>query len=269
MTLEPASPLEDDSVEVRCYFVRGRNALAARGDFGPLFVDAYLHLMDQRITLEPGWDGLLKDGLAALALHLASRPRAEATAWTVNLADPVLNLFVTGSNRQGAVTGRIFSRNVRRSPRHLFFSQTTSDGHPARQSTVEFEEADMFRAVETYYRQSEQRPARYFRHGPEDLVMVTAQPDCDMPWFLTLDDGLIRRLDADEELSLLETRRFRFHCGCDLDRIYAVIGSLPGPSREELFAEDGAAVASCPRCGAKHRIDRQGLRAFLESAAAE
>ncbi len=253
---------ENEPIEIRCYFVRQRNALAVRGQFETLYRDYYLHLMQHQIRHQPEWDQWLKDGLAALVLHLASRPRNEATAWTLNLASPALNLFFTGSNRNENVTGRIFSENVRPTERHLFFSQTTADGLPTRQSTVEFEDLDLFFAVEAYYRQSEQRPARIFRHDEEDFVMVTAQPDCDMPWFLTLDDELIRGLDETEELSLLERRFFRFDCGCDLDRIYAVISSLSEPAVEELFDGDDTAVADCPRCGAHYRIDRKGLREF-------
>ncbi|MCB1232677.1 MAG: Hsp33 family molecular chaperone HslO [Verrucomicrobiae bacterium] len=252
----------NEATEVRCYFVRNRNALAVRANFESLYVDYYLHLMEHRIRHEPGHDALLKDGLAALTLHLASRPRNEAAAWTIHLANPSLNLFVTGSNRNQNVTGRIFSENVRETDRNLFFSQTTADGLPARQSTIEFEDADIFSAVEAFYRQSEQRPARYFRHDEEDFVMVTAQPDCDMPWFLTLDDDSIRKLDETEELSLLERRLFRFECGCDIDRIYPVIASMSEATIDEIFAGEGTAIADCPRCGAHYDITREGLREF-------
>lgn len=265
MLNDPDKSSENEPIEIRCYFVRGRNALVVRGDFGSLYTDYYLHLMQHQIRYEESWDILLKDALAALALHLASRPRNETTAWTVNLADPVLNLFVTGSNLLQNVTGRVFWENVRQPDRNLFFSQTTSDRQPTRQSTVAFDDVNFFEAVETYYRQSEQRPARLFRNGPEDFVMITAQPDCDMPWFLTLDDDLVRRLDQDEELSLLESRYFRLDCGCHLGRIYPIIASLSPATREEVFAGEASAVASCPRCGARYEITREGLAAFEQA----
>ncbi len=34
---------QTEGFEVRTYFVRGRNALVARADFGALYVDYYLH----------------------------------------------------------------------------------------------------------------------------------------------------------------------------------------------------------------------------------
>ena len=39
----PPNPA-DAGLEVRTYFVRNRNVMLARADFGDLFVDYYLHL---------------------------------------------------------------------------------------------------------------------------------------------------------------------------------------------------------------------------------
>src|SRR6187402_499320 len=64
----------DAGIEVRTYFVRGRNALLARVDFGELFVDYYLHLSANRIKVAPEHDALFKRALAAFTLHCASRP---------------------------------------------------------------------------------------------------------------------------------------------------------------------------------------------------
>ena len=264
MLNSPNKDAEQETIKVHCYFVRHRNALAVRAQFSELYTDFYLHLMQHGLRYDAAPDQLLKDGLAALTLHLASRPRGEATAWTLNIQDPLLNLFVTGSSRVGNVTGRAFVEGVKQGDANLFFSQVTEEGREARQSTVEFDEADVFRAVETYYRCSEQRPARYFHHGDEDYVMLTAQPDCDMPWFLTLDDESIRTLDDDEELSLLEVREYRFDCGCNVERMYPIIASLPAESALEIFDMDGKATAQCPRCGAGFALTREGLREFLE-----
>ncbi len=49
---------------------------------------------------------MLKDTLAMLALHPVARPWAETIAWTVNLRAPRMNLFVTGSSFEQAITGR-------------------------------------------------------------------------------------------------------------------------------------------------------------------
>lgn len=270
MLNDPEKESENTPVEIRCYFVRARNALAVRGQFEALYMDLYLHLMQHRLQPEEADCERLKEALAAMTLHLASRPRAETAAWTVNFHEPGLNLFVTGSNPLGNLTGRVFTEGVKRTDRNLFFSQVTGDRGPQRRSTVEFgDDEGIFEAVETYYRMSEQRPARYFRHGAEDFVMITAQPDCDMPWFLTLDDEIVRHLDETEELSLLETRVFRFDCGCDLDRIYPVIARLSREALAEVFSgDDETAEASCPRCGARYALSREGFEAFLKKGRA-
>ena len=54
-------------LEVRTYFVRERNALVARADFGEMYVDYYLHqsTLGHRPAPEP--DAMLKDALAAAA----------------------------------------------------------------------------------------------------------------------------------------------------------------------------------------------------------
>lgn len=262
MLNNPEKVSENVPLEVRCYFVRERNALAVRGQFESLYVDYYLHLMQHDIRNDEQPDQWLKDGVAALTLHLASRPWGEAAAWTVNLQNPLLNLFVTGSNRQGNVTGRVFTEDVKKAGANQFISQLTNDGQPLRQSTVEFDAIDLFGVVEKYYRQSEQRPARYFRHDEEDFVMVTAQPDCDLAWFESLDDEAIRRLDEEEELSLLETRQYRFDCGCSAERIYPIIATMPESAISGLFDEEENAVAGCPRCGANFKLTREGLEAF-------
>ena len=263
MLNSPNKESEPEVIKVHCYFVRHRNALAVRAQFSELYTDFYLHLMQHELRYDSVPDQLLKDGLAALTLHLASRPRTEATAWTLNIQEPLLNLFVTGSSRLGNVTGRAFVEGVKKADKNLFFSQVTEEGREARQSTVEFDDPDVFRAVENYYRCSEQRPSRYFHHGNEDFVMLTAQPDCDMPWFLTLDDESIRTLDEDEELSLLEVREYRFDCGCSLDRMYPIIASLPSESAVEIFDSEGNAKAQCPRCGAGFALTREGFEDFL------
>lgn len=262
MSADPeTAEVVNESIEIRCYFVRHRNALLARGQFTPIYTDYYLHLMQHGLHVPADADVFLKDGFAALALHLASRPRNETVAWTVHRQRPQRNFFLTGSSVTGTLTGRVFLEGVKEHSADLFYSQTTSDHKAPRQSVVEFDEPDAFRAVESYYRQSEQRPARYFTHGEEDFVMITAQPDCDLPWFHALTDEDIRVMDQTEELSLLETRVYRFECGCNLERILPAVSRLTGASLEELFQDEEALTVECPRCGAKYSLRRGDLPA--------
>ena len=91
---------DESAIEVRCYFVRRRNALSVRADFDQIYLDHYLHLMQHEIRTEPTNDQKMKDALAACTLHLASRPWTEVSAWTLHFTNPLMNLFVTGNSNE-------------------------------------------------------------------------------------------------------------------------------------------------------------------------
>lgn len=242
-------------VEVRTYFVRKRNALLARGRFSPLYLDYYLHLMQHQLKYEEDMDLMLKEALAGLALHLASRPQDETCAWTLNFHQPLMNLFVTGSSRPGRVTGRIFTEDVRDSGKTLFIAQTTRTNQSPRQSMVELEGTDVLAAVESFYTQSEQRLTRVFRLADEEFVQVSAEPDCDEEWLLGLTVEDISELGKTEHLTLLETRGYVLECGCSPERLYPLISRLPEEDLAYVF-EDGVAQMQCPRCGARYRTEK-------------
>ena len=76
-----------------------------------------------------------------------------------------------------------------------------------------------------------------------------------MEWFASLDAEAVSKIDANEETKLLETRRFRFHCGCTLDRILPVLGGWR-ERLDELFADADTIKIQCPRCAAGYRVSR-------------
>ena len=69
-------------LDLKCYFVRHRNALLVRGDFSGLFMDYYIHLMDIGVKHPPELDRMLKEALVGVTMHCASRPWNERHAWT-------------------------------------------------------------------------------------------------------------------------------------------------------------------------------------------
>lgn len=261
--MNPDASKAETGLEVRSYFVRGRNALLTRADFGELYLDYYLHQGQHGYHHDPVHDGLLKQALAAITLHAASRPWNEAIAWTIHLQDPLLNLFVAGDNRLGTVVGQLFTENVKQDDQQLFVVDVARERADSRRSAVQFEGTDIFRAAEHYYAQSEQRPARFFQYGPEDFVLVSAQPQCDIAWLATLDDAAIMTLDQTEELSLLEQRYYRWECGCTQSRMFAILAKVMRSDPDGLFGEDPVIRISCPRCGARHTVTREALEAFV------
>jgi molecular chaperone Hsp33 len=257
--------LTDPGIEVRTYFARGRNALVARAEFSELYAGLYLHQMDVGIRLEKEFDQLLRDALAAVTLHCASRPRDQSCAWTLNFQYPRANVFAAGDNRLGTVVGTVFTENVREAASNVFYSDTVEGNKPPRRSVVEFSGGDFLAAAEAFYRQSEQRPARLFRYDTEDLVMISAQPDCDLAWLESLDAEAVRRLDKEVELSLLEQRHYRFECGCNQERMLAMLLPVLRKQAGELFEEEETIRVQCPRCGARHTITREAVEARLAS----
>ena len=265
--MEMQNPQIDQGLEVRTYFVRERNALLARAEFGELYVDYYLHQGQYGYHHAPAHDGMLKEALAALTLHCASRPWNEAWAWTIHFQKPLLNLFVTGDNRRGIIVGQIFTEKVKDDGRNLFCADLVRERQDSRRSTVEFQSSSPFAIVEEYYARSEQRPARYFQHGPEDFVMISAQPGCDLDWFRQLDHEQVRKIDETETLSLLEQRAYRWGCGCSQERMFSVLAPMMRSDPAGLFGEEDAIRISCPRCGALHLVTREALEAYLVEGA--
>ena len=243
------------SIEIRCYFVRKRNCLLVRGRFGPLYMDYYLHLMQHGIKHPDKLDQMLKDGLTGVALHLASRPHDEGCAWTINLHDPLLNIFVTGATIPGRVTGRLFTEDVKDTGKSLFIAQTTRTHMQNRQSMIEFQGNDVLAAVEQFYTQSEQRLTRIFRLEDEDFVQISAEPDADEEWLAGLTNADILTLDEAEHLTLLETRSYVFDCGCTAERMFPMLSRLNEEDLSYIF-EDGSATITCPRCAAIFRTPK-------------
>ncbi|MFZ4779254.1 MAG: Hsp33 family molecular chaperone HslO, partial [Terrimicrobiaceae bacterium] len=167
-------------------------------------------------------------------------------------------------NASGTLVANVFTENIRAVEKGVFYSDVIEDGRPPRRSVVEFEGNDFLKAVEVFYAKSEQRVARLFWHGDEDLVMVTAQPDCDLPWLEALDGEAIQKLDQDVELALLETRNYRFECGCTQGRMLDFLAPVFRGQGDELFAGEETIRIHCPRCGARHAITRETLEAHTK-----
>ena len=93
--------------------------------------------------------------------------------------------------------------------------------------------------------------------------MVSAQPDCDMAWFGSLDDAAIRTMDQSETLSLLEKRFYRWECGCNELRMMNVLRSPMLQDADALFGDEPIIRMSCPRCGARYMITREAMEAHI------
>lgn len=260
---------EDQSAEpngtvVTVNFVRHRNVMLVQADLGPLLLDYYLHLTDQNLRPNPAHDALLKQALVAFTLHAAARPHHEHLAWTIGLQEPRLNLFLAGDNEDFIVTGRLFTENVRGADRDVFYSEVMPGrGAEKRRSVVNFDGSDLFRAAETFYTDSEQRPARYFDLGDEHYAMLLAQPDCDEAWLQSLTRAEMQTLAATETLARIERRNYRWYCGCEQRKILAVLAPAARADMAGLFGEAEVIHVQCPRCAAAYNVTREVMEAWL------
>jgi molecular chaperone Hsp33 len=145
----------------------------------------------------------------------------------------------------------------------LFFSDVVRGGQPKRRSAITFAGHDPIAAVEKFYAQSEQRGARYFQLGEEDFSVVIEHPDCDLAWFRGLTTDAARTLDTTETMALLERRIYRWHCGCNQQRMMEVLAPTMKQDPEALFGDEPKVEIRCPRCGARHTVTREALEAFV------
>jgi molecular chaperone Hsp33 len=236
--------------------VRSRNVLLARAEFSALYVDYYLHLADQGLRPEADHDAVFKRALAGFVLHAASRPWNEHLAWTLNLQDPRVNLFLVGDNETGEVAGRIFTENVREGERSLFYCDVVRGRAPKRRSAVEFSGNDPLVAAEAFYAQSEQRLGRFFQPAEEEFVLAMEHPDCDLAWLEGLTVEAVRRLETEETVVPLERRVLRWHCGCNPGRMMEILAPSMRHDPEELFGTEAEIEIRCPRCAGRHAIRR-------------
>ena len=86
-------------------------------------------------------------------------------------------------------------------------------------------------------------------------MLIAAQPDCDLEWLAGLDEDAVAAIERTEETNILETRLFRFHCGCTIDKILPILGSWR-ERPDDLFEDSDHIILQCPRCAAKYTVTR-------------
>jgi molecular chaperone Hsp33 len=252
------SEIADEGLtRVECRFVRGRNALLCAADFGLMFMDLYLHLGQTGVVLGGGVDEKFKLLLAALTLHVATRPQAETCAWTLHLEAESLNLFAVAENPRGHVTGQVFTENVRATGGNVLHAEVAGAGGERRRSSVAFRGDDILRAAGQYYERSEQRPARYFALGGDRFALLAAQPDCDTPWLEAAGAAEVQALLEDNPVPPMETRLYRFLCGCSPARVAEALAPALRADLDGIFGGDSHITVTCPRCGVRHELPRE------------
>lgn len=266
MPSEPGSTAFEDTFPITNHFVRGRNVLVSTADMGPLFAQFQKHRHHFQIELNDEQEAIFRAFLSGFALHTASYPRTAILAWTIHFQDPALNVFLGGDASASTVTGRLFTEGLREEDSNMFYQDLVLRGKPTHRSIVPFEGTDPRGTMEFYYQQSEQRPGRFFHLEGDLYALVSAHPDFDPQWFRNLTTESVACLAQNETLSHIETRHFRWHCGCHRERIEKILIAPMADDPEGLFGDDEVITVNCPRCAARYRVSRESMEAALAEA---
>lgn len=209
------------------------------------------------LTAEPLDAVMMRQFLGAACLYLSSRPTDENVAWTLNLAQPALNLFVAGSTAQKSVTGRVYRESVREAESSTLYVDTRRSQGGDRRSVIEVEGLDLLLIFEQFADKSDQALQRFFEIDEYDFLMVASLPTDRRGWISELDRE--EALAAFESARPLDDRAFWWQCGCTKERIVQVIASAFLGAGEATVADDETLDVTCPRCGRRWSVGRQDL----------
>ena len=73
----------------------------------------------------------------------------------------------------------------------------------------------------------------------------------------------VGNLDKIETVVPVERRVYRWHCGCNQERMLEVLAPTMKQSPDELFGDEEKIEIRCPRCGARYAITREAMEAFV------
>ncbi len=244
-------------VTVHRFVDRDRTLTVSQGSFAPLLAAYRDHVARWELPTDGLAQTLMREGLAAFALHLAHRPPNETVGVTLNIMTPPMNLFLTGDAGEGTLTGRAFTDNVATADSSRMFVQSYRPEAGPSQSTIDVEGLDVLGMFEDYYARSEQVMARFFDlEEDERFLLVVALPDADPEAIARLTREGARTL-VETGVEPLEERTFRFRCGCNPERIVTALREIFGNDPEELFRTEDAVETFCPRCGAQWWVTRE------------
>jgi molecular chaperone Hsp33 len=244
------------SVPINVYSDPKHEAVIARGDFSDFFEVFYQHIDRWSIPLDGLTITMMRQGLAALALHLACRPRDQVDAITLNVNKPPINIFLCGDNVDSMVTGRAFTNDVKTEHSSRFFVESHRPGFEPTKSVVEVAGLDVLVIFEQYYSKSEQTHARFFEYDNNEYMLVLGLPSIDLEWLTSLDRDSAYKL-ADSGLQIIAEHIYDFQCGCDPEKIIKATKNIFENNPDELFGKNTKIETFCPRCGRRWWIARE------------
>lgn len=157
-----------------------------------------------------------------------------------------------------------------------------SGGGERYQGIVLLEGTSLASSIEQYFSQSEQLRTRFWltatRGRASGLMLqelgdardnehLMLEPDEGWVRAVTLADTItdaelgglpsmevLRRLFVEEDLRVFDAHALAFHCGCSVERIYAMLRALGRGEVESIISEQGAVSVDCEFCNRNFRV---------------
>ena len=240
---------------VERYILREHNAVLAVADFSDLFEEFRRHTRRWDSEIEPLTEVMMRQGLAGAVLQLSFKVPYESIGWTLNFHKPPINCFITGSSVQATVTGRVFTEGVQTVDNSRLYVQIHRPGSDPSQTVLDVQGLDVLEIFEQYFERSVQTSARFLELTDEKIAMVQGLPRVDLQWLAGLDSERVRGL-LDARPESVESKEFRFDCGCDAQRVVHAMHRFFSGDIEGLFQGEEGVEALCPRCGVRYWIER-------------
>jgi molecular chaperone Hsp33 len=243
-------------VVLRRHLVPQLHVIVSTGSFDEFFRAWEAHARVWSHEIDGLSDVLMRQSLAAGVLHLSNRPRDESFGLTIHVPAPPTNVFITGSGRESTVTGRTWTDGVKAHPSPRLYMQSHRPNHEPTLSVLEVHGLDVLLYLEDYYRESEQRPARFFELEGSSFLQVLALPSAEDDLFRRLDRGGAAAL-VEGPHEVLEERTFFFQCGCNPQRMLRALHDIYDRDPEDLFQGEERVETQCPRCGRRWWMTRE------------
>jgi hypothetical protein len=247
---------------IRRLVLQDRETLIATGNFDRLFQAWHEHAIRWELKVDGLGEVMMHQALAGAALQLAFRAPEESTAWTLSFSTPPANVFVTGGGQHHGITGRYFDEAVKETGSNRLFVQRSHPQKHLQHSVLEIEGLDLLGIFEQFFRQSEQVPARLLETGRSEYAMVLGLPGSDPEWIDSLQVEDVARMA--EAGTPLDERPLFLHCGCNPEKVAGTLARMFADQADDFFGGEPMVEGLCPRCGARHLVDRKMFDRMVE-----
>ncbi|MCG5529369.1 Hsp33 family molecular chaperone HslO [Halorhodospira halochloris] len=246
---------------------------------------------------------LLGEALAACALMRATiKLEGQLTLQVYGDDDAAISLLLVHADGDGAMRGTVrYQGEPQRGGLHqlcgnarLVITIEPEDGQRY-QGVVGTEEEGLAATLETYFRDSEQLPTRFFlaSDGARAAGMLlqrmpqktsegespAVDPDAwervghlaatlsERELLETGSEELLHKLFHQETVRVFEPRELYFRCRCSAERIASILRGLEREEIDKVLDEAGVVEVRCEFCGAAFRYDRVDVEHALADSA--